>query len=288
MSHPKLPAGGTTAWITGAGGLIGGHFVRSANQLVPGWTVHGLTRDDLELTDFAAVERRFQSERPGVVIHCAAMSRSPDCQADPARARLNNVKVTAHLAALAEHARFVFFSTDLVFDGAQGNYVETDRLNPLSVYGETKAEAEAIVLENPAHLVIRTSLNGGPSSTGDRGFDEQLIQAWRAGRTPGLFTDEFRSPMGAEFTARAVWELVLGGVTGVYHVAGAKRLSRHQIGEILVRRFPEFAPLLRSGSLSDYEGAPRPPDTSLNCAKAAAHLSFRLPAFGDDPADVRE
>ena len=288
MSHSNLPTGGTTAWITGAGGLIGGHFMRLSDELVPGWTVCGLTRDALELTDFAAVERRFKSERPAVVIHCAAMSRSPDCQADPARARLNNVEVSAHLAALAESSNFVFFSTDLVFDGAQGDYAETDRVNPLSVYGETKAEAESIVLKNPGHLVIRTSLNGGPSSTGDRGFDEQLIQAWRAGRTPGLFVDEFRSPIPAEFTARAVWELVLSGATGVCHVAGAKRLSRHQIGEIVVRRSPEFAPFLRAGSLSEYEGAPRPPDTSLNCAKAAARLSFRLPAFGDAIPDLGE
>jgi nucleoside-diphosphate-sugar epimerase len=60
-----------------------------------------------------------------------------------------NVEVTKLLAELAAEIQFVFFSTDLVFDGRKGNYVEADAVNPLHVYGETKAAAEEIVLKNP-------------------------------------------------------------------------------------------------------------------------------------------
>ncbi len=172
-----------------------------------------------------------------------------------------------------------FLSSDLVFDGRTGNYDETAPVNPLSVYAETKVAAEQIILANPRHTVIRTSLNGGASPTGDRGFNEQMRRAWQAGQTLRLFTDEFRSPIPAEVTARAIWELAGQGRTGLYHLAGSERLSRWQIGQLLAARWPELQPRIEAGSLKDYAGPPRAPDTSLNCAKAQALLSFQLPGL---------
>lgn len=272
-----------TAWITGAGGLIGSHLLRHAGNsgVAPSWNVIGLTREHLDLTDAVAVARRFQSERPQLIIHCAALSRSPDCQRDPGLARRLNVEVTRTLGELAAEIPLVFFSTDLVFDGRKGDYLETDAVNPMSVYAETKVEAESIVLGNPRHLVIRTSLNAGFSPTGDRGMDEQLVLAWQGGRSMSLFTDEFRCPIPASATARAVWELVADGATGILHVAGAEKLSRWQIGELMTARHPEYRRLISAGTLKDYHGAPRSPDTSLNCAKAQARLKFPLPKFSD-------
>ena len=52
------------AWITGAGGLLGSYFVRTAPQFAPQWNVRGLTRTELDLLDFGAVRRRFQKEAP--------------------------------------------------------------------------------------------------------------------------------------------------------------------------------------------------------------------------------
>lgn len=269
------------AWITGAGGLIGSHLLGQAGVRAAPWKVAGLTRAELDLTDHAALTARFRAERPRVIIHCAALSRSPDCQRDPARARQQNVEVTRCLTDLAAETPLVFLSTDLVFDGRKGDYVETDAINPLSVYAETKAEAEALVLSNPRHLVVRTSLNAGKSPTGDRGMDEQLLVAWRAGRSMTLFVDEYRCPIPAAATARAIWELVDAGATGLYHVVGGEKLSRWQIGELLTARHPAFRPLIRPGTLKDYQGAPRSPDTSLNPAKAQTRLSFPLPRFSD-------
>jgi dTDP-4-dehydrorhamnose reductase len=264
------------AWITGAGGLIGHHLVQTAARFAPEWNVLGLTRGRLDLTDFAAVRRAFAQERPQLVVHCAAVSRSPDCQADPARARQVNIEATERLAELAADIPFVFLSSDLVFDGRKGSYVETDAPQPLSVYAETKAVADQSVLRNPRHTVIRTSLNGGTSPTGDRGFNEQMRRAWATGQTLRLFTDEFRSPIAAALTARAIWELVACHPPGLYHVAGRERLSRWDIGCLLAERWPELSPRLEPASLRDYAGPPRPPDTTLNCAKAQRLLSFPL------------
>src|SRR5882724_9372207 len=172
-----------TIWITGAAGLIGSYLVKKAAQFVPSLRVVALSRDRLDLTDFAAVRSEFRRQRPLLFIHCAALSRSPECQANPALARKQNVDVTALLAELASDIPFIFFSTDLVFDGRAGNYDESASVNPLSVYAETKVAAEQIVLANPRHTVVRTSLNGGTSPAGDRGFNEQLRCGWKAGQT---------------------------------------------------------------------------------------------------------
>jgi len=210
-------------WITGAGGLIGNYLVQTAAMFAGQFEAVGLTRARLDLADFSAARREFRLQKPEAVIHCAALSRSPQCQADPALARRLNVEVTAVLAEAAAEIPFVFLSSDLVFDGNEGDYDESAPVNPLSVYAETKAAAEQIVLCNPRHFVIRTSLNGGTSPTGDRGFNENLRRAWEAGQTLSLFTDEFRSPISAEATARGVWELLLLNRPGVYHLAGGEK-----------------------------------------------------------------
>lgn len=269
-------------WVTGAAGLIGGTLMRS--PAIPcGWEVVALHRGNLELTDFAAVERRFEMERPVALIHCAAMSRSPQCQLDPAKARQWNVDVTRHLAGLFGGRRMIFLSTDLVFDGKHGGYAEDAPVSPLSIYAETKVEAEQSVLRDPRHLVVRTSLNHGWSATGDRGFNEEMVKAWRVGRTLKLFQDEYRSPIPAEQTARALWELLAKDSAGVLHVAGSQRLSRWEIGCALAAtlRRDGFACPMEPGSLREYQGAPRPPDTSLDSSRAQALLGFRISGYAD-------
>jgi len=264
-----------TAWVTGAGGLIGKYLVECARD----FAAIPLTHSELELTDFGAVEKRFHADRPQLIIHCAAMSKSPDCQASPALARQTNVEATAHLASLAAEIGFIAFSSDLVFDGRKGNYLETDAVNPFSIYAETKAEAEKIVLTNPGHTVIRTSLNSGVSPRGTSAYNEQLQASWRKGETLKLFFDEFRCPIPAAVTARAVWELARQNCAGLYHLAGSERLSRVDIGKLAAARHPELNPRIEPCSLREYRGAPRPADTSLNCAKVQKLLSFPLPGL---------
>ncbi len=277
-------SGGHLVWITGAEGFIGSYFLQTARKKgwafgIPAHEVIGLSRAMLDLTDSDAVRERFRRDQPALIIHCAALSRSVVCEQEPALARKVNVEVTKLLADLAREAAFVFFSTDLVFDGRKGWYDETSPVNPLTAYAETKAAAEQIVLENPRHTVIRTSLNGGISPAGDRSFNEELRRAWRAGKIPRLFVDEFRCPIPAVETARTVWELVERGATGLFHVAGKERLSRWQIGELLAARWPDLQARIEAGSIRDFQGPPRSADTSLNCVKVEILLQRQLPGL---------
>ena len=129
---------------------------------------------------------------------------------------------------------------------------------------------------------MRTSLNGGTSPSGNRAFNEQLRRTMQqAGQGMTLFTDEFRCPIPAVETARAVWELVAKNCGGLYHLAGAEKLSRQQIGELLIRRWPEITAKLTAGSAKDFPGPVRALDTSLDISKVQKVLSMPLPSLGE-------
>ena len=278
-------------WVTGAGGLIGSHLLKVpvSTDL---WSICPLDRKSLNLADFRAVEDWFSRSSPDVLIHCAAMSKTGACQRDPDQAWLQNVTVTEHLAGLCRDIPFVFFSTDLVFGGDSSHYDEETETCPRMWYGETKAAAEKVVLKNPRHLVIRTSINFGDSPTGDRSFNEDMLAGWRRGAVASLFIDEFRCPIAASVTAALTFELLEKGARGLYHLAGGERLSRFDIGngvaEFYRRRIdrgaldlPAKSLCLVGESLQSYQGPPRCPDASLNVSKVEAFLGRKMPKFTD-------
>jgi dTDP-4-dehydrorhamnose reductase len=267
------------ACITGANGLIGNYLVQTAPRFAPRWRVRALTRGQFDLLDFEAVKCEFKKDKPQLVIHCAAISTIAEAQKNPELAWRVNVEVTKLLAELAAEVQFIFFSTDVIFDGRRGNYAETDPVNPLHFYGETKVAAEQIVLKNPKHTVARLSINGGVSRLGNRGFNEQLRSALQNPDGMKLFTDEFRCPIFAGETARAIWELAEKNYAGLFHVAGAEKLSRWQIGQLLVRRWPEIKAKIEPASAKDFAGPPRAPDVSLDISKVQKVLSKPLPGL---------
>lgn len=267
------------AIITGAAGLIGQYVIKNAARWAPDWEVHGLSRAELDLTDQLAVDQVWRTVQPSAVIHCAALSRTKDCEHDPQQARRINVETTARLARCSKEIPFVFLSSGEVFNGRVGWYRETDHANPINVYGQTKLEAEHQVLQNPRHTVLRIVLTAGTSLNGDRSFVEDMRRTARSGKTMTLYGDEFRCPLPAGVIARAVWELMNREARGLYHLGGRDRLSRWEIGQALLAWYPELQGHLVEGSVTGHTGAPRPRDLSLNCDKLQALLSFPIPGF---------
>jgi dTDP-4-dehydrorhamnose reductase len=267
------------AIITGAAGLIGQYLVNTAPRWAPGWDVQGISRAQLDLTDQSAVSSAFQRYEPQLVIHCAAMSRTMECEQNPERAARVNIEATRLLSRLAKKARLVFLSSGEVFDGSTSWYDESAEPNPINVYGRTKLEAERAVLQNPAHAVVRIVLTSGTSLSGDRSFVEEMSRSAKAGKDVTLYADEFRCPLPAGVIARALWEFAQQEQPGLYHLGGSDRLSRWEIGELLVPWFPELKGRLVQGTARRHTGARRPPDLSLACDKIQRVLSFRLPGL---------
>ena len=222
----------------------------------------------LDLGSPETVRGLLDRERPGTVFFCAYDKTNPTVTVDAA--------VAAAGAAAERGARFVFFSSDLVFDGARGGYAEDAPLGPVDSYGAMKARAEALV--QGAHagaLVIRTSLLVGESGIHMRPAYEcdTLVR----GQPVTLYRDEWRSPTHVDDLAHAAWELAALDVAGVFHLAGPERLSRVELGHVLCALYHLDEGLIRE--------APRPPsrpkDTSLDSRRAAALIGWTPTALSD-------
>jgi dTDP-4-dehydrorhamnose reductase len=222
----------------------------------------------VDLTAPTAARDVVERERPGAVFFC--------CYDKSNRAVTVDAAVEAARAASGLGARFLFISTDLVFDGRKGGYGELDLTAPLLPYATMKAEAEALVRSAHAGaVVIRTSLLVGESGIMLRPAYE--CEGLVRGRNVDLYRDEWRSPTHVDDVARAAWDLCTLEVAGIYHVAGPERLSRLELGHLLCELY-RFNPAL----IRETDRPPsRPRDTSLSSRRAAALLGWAPRALSD-------
>jgi dTDP-4-dehydrorhamnose reductase len=262
--------------VTGASGNLGAYIVRELKRRKAEfvlWSgtrtgeVFGVPVEPVELADPKRIRSAFKAARPGLVIHAGAVASPAECYQDPPWARQINVEASAILADLAarEGARLLLISSDLVFDGEQGNYRETDIPGPISVYGHTKLAAEHAVLAHPRHLVARVSLLFGPTLVARPSFFDEQVSALRERRACNLFSDEWRTPLGLMFAAQALVALVNSDFEGTIHIGGPERLSRVDMGLRLARALHRDSSVFTGVSRKSVGSRePRPRDLSLN------------------------
>jgi dTDP-4-dehydrorhamnose reductase len=236
-----------------------------------------------DLTDFAQLRRLLARCSPDAVIHTAAISSTTICEQSPAACRRINVEASVNLAGLCAErgARFVFTSSDQVFDGAGSWYREEDPVNPINAYGEQKARAEEEIHRvNPAAVVCRMPLLYGLAPPGAASVWQRTVAALRAGEAQRLFVDEFRTPLDAISAARGLL-IALSAGEPVLHLGGAERLSRFDLGVRFARRAGVDPRLIEPVSRADSPMArTRPADVSLD-GSLARGLGF-APARMED------
>jgi dTDP-4-dehydrorhamnose reductase len=165
------------------------------------------------------------------------------------------------VAEAARGARLIHLSSDVVFDGTRGRYVEEDEPAPVNDYGRSKAAAERVVrAAHPEALVVRTSLLYGGREPGPQ---ERLA---REGTR--FFVDEIRSPVAVGDLADALLELAELDVCGPLHLGGADDVSRYELALLLGA---DEARIERARTTPD-----RAPDVSLDSSRARALLATRL------------
>lgn len=297
----------TQRWlITGASGLLGGHIVRLlsvephertvlslSNRTPP--AEFGATVANCDLGDEPATRAVVRAFRPTHVIHSGAMTAVSDCFAAPDRARGINTRATRVIAEECERlrARMLFVSTDMVFGGDRPPYCESDPPAPLSVYGHTKADAEAAIRDIPGVIIARVPLMYGFACTTRTATFAAQIEAIRAHAPLKLFIDEFRTPAWVVDVARASIGLARSDRSGIIHLAGPARLSRIDMARRFAEQLGVSNPTFEPTSRLSVPGEPRPADLSLDASLLAREFPqlvcgpIRADAFAELPSGAR-
>lgn len=235
-------------FIVGASGLVGSNCTKHFSQ--QGWEVMGsyfsyptegtvfydtLHPDSPDNFDIKAFQ-------PDVIVHCGALTHVDHCETNPEESYTKTVQSTINLVALVQecNARFVYISTDYVFDGKGGPYTEDADVNPISVYGRHKLEAEQLALKELSNtLVLRVTNVYGDEARG-KNFVARIVDQCRNGQmlTLKLPYDQFASPTNAFDIARAMFVLLRDNKDGIYHIGSTDYMNRVELALRVLQYFP--------------------------------------------------
>ncbi|MFC3560408.1 SDR family oxidoreductase [Pedobacter jamesrossensis] len=285
-----------TILVTGSNGLLGQKLtekVLSDRKVKLIATSKGVNRypigdgyeyAEMDILNFEQVKQVIENYKPDAIVHTAAMTNVDTGEANKKHCYQLNVAATQNLVALCEenNIHFVHLSTDFIFDGAKGPYVEDDAPNPLSYYGETKLLAELAVKQSKANwAILRTILVYGITNDMSR----SNIVLWAKGALEkglpiNVVNDQWRMPTLAEDLADACLLAVEKNAQGVYHVSGKDYMS---IAD-LVRKVADYWSLDKSiiseiSSDSLNQTAKRPAKTGFILDKTVRDLEYNPHSF---------
>ncbi|MBD2608724.1 NAD(P)-dependent oxidoreductase [Scytonema hofmannii FACHB-248] len=276
--------------ITGISGFLGWNICQLAREwqvygtyLSHSLNIPGISTLKVNLTSFTEIKQMFQEIQPAAVIHTAAQSQPNFCQTHPSESYAINVEASSNIAGLCAdyNIKCAFTSTDLVFDGLNAPYSETDAVCPVNLYGEQKVMAETAMLKRyPMTAVCRMPLMFGMATPTATSFMQPFIQSLKEGKELRLFIDEFRTPVSGITAAKGLL-LALEKVNGIIHLGGKERISRYDFGKLLVEVFQLPSTNMKACRQQDVKmAAPRPSDVSLDSSKAFA--------LGYEPLSLKE
>jgi dTDP-4-dehydrorhamnose reductase len=263
--------------VTGAAGMLGRDVMLAAGNA--GHDVIGFGRAELDVTDPAGLEKKFDLERPDVVINCAAWTDVDGAEAAEEAAFAVNGTGAGNVAAAAAAvgASVVQVSSDYVFDGAKAApYVESDQPAPLSAYGRTKlAGEEATVRANKRHFVVRSAWLFGVAGPN---FVETMLRLAGSGNEVLVVRDQIGSPTYTWHLAYGIVRLIEGVEFGIHHMAAAGQCSWYEFAREIFEQAKVECKVLSITTEEFGRPAPRPPFSALDSQREHA---IRLPSWQD-------
>ncbi|MDH3628439.1 MAG: sugar nucleotide-binding protein [Acidobacteriota bacterium] len=193
----------------------------------------------VNLDDADGLRRVIDEWQPKLLLHCAGICDVEKCEKEPEFARAVNVKsMDVLLNSLPDSTRLVYCSSDHVFGGDRGPYCESDPTHPISIYGQTRCEAEEKLLRRrPSSLIIRHGLGIGPSISGRTGHLDWLRYRTQNRLPITVISDEVRSAVWAADLAERVWSLADSDITGIRHVTATTSGTRVELAQFLSHEY---------------------------------------------------
>jgi len=284
--------------ITGAGGFVGGHLLARARQ---NWLVEAtfhtrplshvdIAAHECDLSSESSIVHLIEKVQPDVLIHAAALSNLDYCEVNKDEAFHVNATATEIFAELSVqyNYRLIYISTDMVFDGKAANRCETDKVNPVNIYGKSKLTGERFIQAVCKDYVIaRSALVYGRPGEFASSFSEKMLEVLSGNEVMRLFTDQYRTPILVQDLAGALLELSSNEFRGVIHLGGSQRVDRYTFGKRLAVLKNFDLSLLKPIKMSEMIfAAVRPADVSFNTDLATRVLSQPLRGYFEGLSEI--
>jgi dTDP-4-dehydrorhamnose reductase len=228
----------------------------------------------------------FQEFKPDVVIHSAALTNVDECELNPEKCRLLNVEATRNVvrACEAAGAQIIHLSTDFIFDGTKGPLREEDIPNPISIYGQSKLDAEEIVKTAACPwAIVRTILVYGIAP----GLSRSNIILWvkaslEQGKNIQVVDDQFRTPTLAEDLAMGCYMIAKNKASGIFNISGRELMTPFEMAMETCDYFHLDKSLITKASAKTFsQPAKRPPRPGFDISKAEKELGYKPHSFAE-------
>ena len=273
--------------ITGGSGLLALNYaaaVKENKDVALGLhernvLINGVCSVFLNLDSVESLYKSLSDIKPSLVIHTVGLTNIETCEKNPQLAEYINVKLATNIATVAKQLdiKFVFISTDQLFEGKASMYNEMETVVPLNVYGSTKAKAEREVLAiHQEAMIIRTNFYGW-GTTYRHSFSDFIYYQLKNKQPVELFFDVFYTPILIEKLVEIINKLVALNSYGIFNIVSDDRISKFDFGIKIADVFGFNHSLISPVSINTRNDlVMRPADMSLNNEKTTKLLEGPL------------
>lgn len=277
----------TKILIAGVSGLVGHRLYQLGKdryKVFGTYNTHPLEGDGFFKLDVTKRDDVFELTKkiaPAVVIDTHSITNVDYCETNRDEVWKVNVEGVRNLAeaSAAVGAKFIFVSTDYVFDGKKQEYTEDDGTGPINFYGVTKAAAEKLLGESS--LIVRPAVIYG-LALNKKPFVTWVIENLSAGKEVKVAVDQANNPTFADDLAMLIYELYERDASGIFHASGSECVDRYEFAKKIAEVFCLDASLIKPMKSQEMrQKAPRPARVNLSVSKIERLLGRR-------PAGVEE
>jgi dTDP-4-dehydrorhamnose reductase len=231
----------------------------------------------LDITKIESIEKIVSNSKPDVVVNCAALTNVDQIETDPRMAYAVNAHGAKNVAltSLKNKIKLIHISTDSVFDGKKGMYVENDLPNPINEYTKSKKMGEDFVKEiSDDFVIVRTNFYG--YNTEGKYLFNWVLQNLQNKKPITAFGDIIFSPLEINNLAEMIVEIARGNVTGIIHLSSKEVISKYDFALEIGNFLKSDPSLIRKGTVMDASLiAKRPSNTSLSNLRAQKLLDTK-------------
>jgi len=235
----------------------------------------------LNIVDKIMLKDIISSTSPDVIINLAALTNVDFCESNPEIAKEVNTNGVQNLVDVFS-GKIIHLSTDYVFDGLKGPYKEEDQINPISVYGKTKYDAEKIVLDKNNNLVLRANVLYNMFGNNKASFLNWVVNNLKNKNSIQVVNDQFNNPTWTESIAEILVNCLNKDMSGLYHWGDQDYLSRYDFAIKIAESYNLKSDLIKQISTSQLKQmAPRPLNGGLDQSKLKKYLNITPPSIND-------